>query len=159
MHCSPLRWSGASLLVALFARVAPLSAQAGAGAGATVTGHVTNVAGQPLPGVTVSITGMGVGSITRDDGLYTFTVPAARVTGQTVTLNARRVGYSPQNVTITLNAGTITHDFVMTQTAAQLGEVIVTGAGTSQVRERVGSVINTVDSTTLKRATQPQNVI
>src|SRR5689334_24085962 len=107
MHCSQLRWSSAALLITLLTRVAPLSAQAGGGTGATVTGHVTNVAGQPLPGVTVSITGMGVGSISRDDGLYTFTVPAARATGQTVTLNARRVGYSPQNATITLNAGTI----------------------------------------------------
>jgi len=154
MHFSQLRRYGASLLVALGAPVASLAAQA-----ATVTGHVTNAGGQPLAGVTVSITGMGLGAITRDDGLYTFTVPAARVTGQVANLNARRVGYSPQNVAITLNAGTITHDFVMTQTAAQLEEIIVTGSGTSQMRQRIGSVINTVDSTTLKRVTQPQNVI
>jgi len=154
MHFSQLRRCGASLLVALSAPVASLAAQA-----ATVTGHVTNAGGQPLAGVTVSITGMGLGAITRDDGLYTFTVPAARVTGQVANLNARRVGYSPQNVAITLNAGTITHDFVMTQTAAQLEEIIVTGSGTSQMRQRIGSVINTVDSTTLKRVTQPQNVI
>jgi TonB-linked SusC/RagA family outer membrane protein len=154
MHFSQLRWCGASMLVALFARVTPLVAQ-----GATITGHVTNVGGQPLAGVTVSITGMGLGAITRDDGLYTFTVPAGRLTGQAATLNARRVGYSPQNFVITLSAGTIAHDFVMTQTAAQLEEIIVTGSGTSQMRQRVGSVINTVDSTTLKRVTQPQNVI
>ena len=99
MHFSQLRWCGASMFVALLARVTPLVAQ-----GATVTGHVTNVGGQPLAGVTVSITGMGLGATTRDDGLYTFTVPAGRVTGQVVNLNARRVGYSPQNVAITLNA-------------------------------------------------------
>jgi TonB-linked SusC/RagA family outer membrane protein len=127
--------------------------------GATITGHVTGEGGVPLPGATVSIAGMGVGSITRNDGLYTFTVPANRVTGQVVTLNARRVGYTPQNAQVTLAAGTITHDFAMTATALQLEQVIVTGAGTSQVRERVGSTINTVDSTTLKRATQPQNIL
>ena len=134
MHFSQLRRCGASLLVALSAPVASLAAQA-----ATVTGHVTNAGGQPLAGVTVSITGMGLGAITRDDGLYTFTVPAARVTGQVANLNARRVGYSPQNVAITLNAGTITHDFVMTQTAAQLEEIIVTGSeiGRASCRERV----------------------
>src|SRR4051812_3368558 len=154
MHFSQLRWRAASVVVALFARVGILAAQ-----GATVTGHVTNAAGQPLPGVTVSITGMGVGSITRDDGLYTFTVPAARVTGQAVTLIARRVGYAPQNAQITLAAGTITHDFVMTVAAQQLEQVIVTGAGTSQVRERVGSTINTVDSSTILRQAQPQNII
>jgi TonB-linked SusC/RagA family outer membrane protein len=127
--------------------------------GATVTGHVTGEGGVPLPNATVSIAGLGLGSITRSDGLYTFTVPANGVTGQVVTLNARRVGYTPQNAQITLTAGTVTHDFTMTATALQLEQVIVTGAGTSQVRERVGSVINTVDSTALLRATQPQNIL
>jgi TonB-linked SusC/RagA family outer membrane protein len=142
------------LAVALLTPVASLIAQA-----ATITGRVTNTSGTPVPGVTVFVSGMGVGSISADSGVYTFTVPAARVTGQPVTLTARRVGYAPQNVTITLSAGTIRQDFVMTATAQQLEEVIVTGAGTAQVRERVGSTINTVDSTTLLRATQPQNVL
>jgi TonB-linked SusC/RagA family outer membrane protein len=127
--------------------------------GATITGHVTSSTGTPLPSVNVSITGMGIGTITREDGLYTFTVPASRVSGQTVTLNARRVGYAPQNAQITLSAGTITHDFVMTAAAQQLEEVIVTGSGTTQVRERIGSTINTVDSSTILRQTQPQNII
>ena len=47
----------------------------------------------------------------------------------------------------------------MTATALQLEQVIVTGAGTSQVRERIGSTINTVDSTAITRAVQPQNVL
>ena len=47
----------------------------------------------------------------------------------------------------------------MTQSALRLGEVVVTGAGTSQMRERLGSVINTVDSSLLARAATPQNVV
>jgi len=140
--------------VALFVVPAVLAAQ-----GATITGHVTSSTGSPLPSVTVSITGMGLGTITQDDGLYSFTVPTSRVSGQTVTLAARRVGFAPQNAQITLTAGTITHDFVMTAAAQQLEEVIVTGSGTSQVRERIGSTINTVDSSTILRETQPQNII
>jgi len=97
--------------------------------------------------------------MTQEDGLYSFTVPAQRVSGQTVTLTARRVGYAPQNAQITLAAGTITHDFVMTAAVQQLEQVIVTGSGTSQVRERVGSTINTVDSSTILRQAQPQNII
>lgn len=126
---------------------------------ATITGHVTTETGAPLAGVTVSITALGVGSTTRDDGQYTFTVPAARVANQSAILSARRVGYSPQSAPITVSAGTVTHDFIMMITAQQLDQVIVTGAGTSQVRERVGSVISTVDSTSLIRAAQPQNII
>ncbi|HTE44682.1 MAG TPA: SusC/RagA family TonB-linked outer membrane protein, partial [Gemmatimonadaceae bacterium] len=64
-----------------------------------------------------------------------------------------------QTAQVTLSAGTITHDFTMSATAQQLEQIIVTGAGTSQVRERVGSVINTVDSAAITRATQPQNII
>src|SRR5947209_7063624 len=85
--------------------------------GATITGHVTAEGGVPLTGVTVSINGMGLGSMTGPDGIYSFTVPAARVTGQTVTLTARRVGYAAQTAPITLAAGTITHDFIMAAAA------------------------------------------
>ena len=136
--------------------VIPISLHAQA---ATVTGHVASNTGAPIVGVTVSIVDLGVGSVTRADGQYSFTVPATRVTGQSVTLNARRVGYSPQNATITLSAGTITHDFVMSVAAQQLEQLIVTGAGTSAVRERVGSVINSVDSSLITRQTQPQNIL
>ncbi|HEY9480350.1 MAG TPA: carboxypeptidase regulatory-like domain-containing protein, partial [Gemmatimonadaceae bacterium] len=61
--------------------------------GATVTGRVVNEAGAPLPSVSVFVEGLGMGSLTREDGRYTFTVPAARATGQQVTLTARLIGY------------------------------------------------------------------
>jgi TonB-linked SusC/RagA family outer membrane protein len=127
--------------------------------GTTITGNVTGEGGSPLVGVSVSVTGMGLGSQTGADGRYSFTIPAPRVTGQVVTLNARRVGYLPQNVPVTLNAGTITHDFAMVTSPLQLEQVIVTGAGTEQVRERIGSSIATVDTGQLNRAAQPQNLI
>src|SRR5215831_2751308 len=149
------RWRRIAALPAMLALPASLAAQA-----ATVTGHVTGETGAPLVGVTVSIAGLGVGSATRDDGLYTFTVPASRVSGQSVTLTARQVGYTQATASITLTpGGTITHDFALTPAVRVLEQVIVTGAGTAQVRERVGSVINSVDSSLLVRATQPQNII
>jgi TonB-linked SusC/RagA family outer membrane protein len=40
-----------------------------------------------------------------------------------------------------------------------LGEVVITGAGTSTTREKLATTINTVDSSVIKRATQPQNVV
>ena len=86
-------WNRLLLVMTLFALPA-LPAQLFS-QGATVTGHVTGEGGVPVPGVSVSITGMGLGSITGPDGVYSFTVPASRVTGQAVTLTARRVGYTP----------------------------------------------------------------
>ncbi|HKO15557.1 MAG TPA: SusC/RagA family TonB-linked outer membrane protein, partial [Gemmatimonadaceae bacterium] len=94
-----------------------------------------------------------------DDGTYSFVVPAARLTGQTVTLSVRRVGFTPASASIVLRAGSITENFQLTQSALRLSEVVVTGAGTSQTRERLGNVINTVDSALLQRAAEPQNVV
>src|SRR3954454_10059397 len=63
-------WRSALGCAAILAVPATLAAQ-----GATITGHVTSSTGTPLPAVTVSIAGMGLGTITREDGLYSFTVP------------------------------------------------------------------------------------
>src|SRR5205085_10266544 len=101
---------------------AALTAQAPA----TITGKVTGDNG-PLAAVAVSIPELGAGGVTRDDGQYTFTVPAARVQRQTVTLTARRVGYRPKSVRITLVGGTITQNFVLDVNPLQLGEIVVTG--------------------------------
>src|SRR5581483_9044618 len=122
------RRSHMSALRPLWSRFLPLALVALLPAGlraqsATVTGRVTGEAGAPLPGANVSIVGMGVGSVTRDDGVYSFTVPSNRVSGQTVTLEARRVGYTPVSVQITLSAGTVTHDFALATSALQLEQV------------------------------------
>jgi TonB-linked SusC/RagA family outer membrane protein len=101
---------------------------------------------------------MGVGTITRDDGRYTFVVPAARAHGQTAQLTAKLIGYKAKSVTITL-AGTITQDFVLESNPLQLGVVIVTGAGTTSAREKIGTVINSVDSTAISRSNESQNIV
>ena len=144
------------LVLAIAALTAPQAVHAQA---TTVSGRVMTDAGEPLPDALVSIPALTVGARTQDDGRYSFTVPAARVAGQTVSLLARRVGYAPATAQVTLTAGTVTHDFTLVQSALQLGEVVVTGAGTSQTRERLGAVINTVDSTLITRAAEPQNVV
>jgi TonB-linked SusC/RagA family outer membrane protein len=125
----------------------------------TVIGRVTTETGAPLAATTVSISGLGLGSMTRDDGTYSFVVPADRVAGQTVALLARRVGYTPGSASITLRGGTITQNFTLTQSPLRLQEVVVTGAGTTQTRERLGNVVNSVDSGMIRRAAEPQNVV
>lgn len=125
----------------------------------TITGRVTTQAGAGLADATVSIPALSVGARTLDQGTYRFTVPATTVAGQTVSLVARRVGYTPMTVRITLVQGTMTQDFTLAESPLQLGEVVVTGAGTSQTRERLGNVINTVDSSLILRAATPQNVV
>ena len=79
-----------------------------------VSGKVVNETGQPMQGASVSLVGLGMGAMTAEDGRYAFSVPAARASGQTATLEARRLGYKPVSVQVTLTAGTpITHDFTL----------------------------------------------
>jgi TonB-linked SusC/RagA family outer membrane protein len=101
---------------------------------------------------------MGVGTITRDDGRYTFIVPSARAHGQQAQLTAKLIGYKAKSATITLS-GTINQDFALEANPLQLGVVIVTGAGTTSAVEKLGNVINSVDSSAIQRSNESQNVV
>src|SRR6266511_4240452 len=118
----------------------------------TITGKVTSDAGQPLGQVEVAIPTMGLGALSKDDGRYTIVVPGARVSGQTVTLVARRLGYKSTTAQITLTPGGVTHDFTLVANPLQLGEVVVTGAGTATETEKLGSVRNAVSSDLIQKA-------
>jgi hypothetical protein len=125
---------------------------------ATVSGRVTSEDGNPLSNVSVFITDLGVGSFTRDDGAYSFTIPGARVTNQTITLSARRVGFRAKSIRMQLHSGAITQDFVLSPNPLMLGEVVVTGAGTATTVERLGNVRNVV-STDLIAKSNETNVV
>src|SRR5689334_22498555 len=147
MQCT-LRQAGATLALVV------LAASAARAQESTITGHVTSDAGTPLQSASVLIEGMGIGTVTREDGSYTLVVPAARAQGQTASLSARLIGYRPATVPITLSGTHITHDFVLAAAPLKLGEVVVTGQGTTSTRERLGAVVNTVDSSQIKRSNE-----
>lgn len=126
--------------------------------GATITGVVTSVAGVPVEAATVFIDGLNVGTTTNAAGRYTIALPAARLNGQTVTVRARRIGFTSTSSPITLTAGAQTRNFVLGDNPMQLGEVVVTGEGTRTTREKLGNVINSVDSASITRANEPNIV-
>ena len=130
-----------------------------AAAQTTISGRVTTDGGTPVPHATVFLEGMSLGTQADETGRYTFTVPAARATGQTVPLVARLIGYTSRSTPVTLNAGPIALDFVLPRNPLHLEEVVVTGAGTSSTRAKLGNVINTVDSSLVRRSSEPQNVV
>src|SRR5687768_4088111 len=128
-------------LLGMAAALALVPAWAGAQEAATISGTVRSDAGSPLQLATVFVEGLGIGTTTRENGEYTLAVPAARVQGQQVTLSVRLIGYRPRTAQITLRPGAITQDFTMSANPLQLGEVIITGAGTVTTRSeerRVG---------------------
>ena len=118
----------------------------------TITGKVTSDGGLPLGQVEIAIPVLGLGALSKDDGSYTIVVPGARVSGQTVTLLARRLGYKSQSAQITLSPGGVTHDFVLAANPLQLGEVVVTGAGTTTSTEKLGNVRNSVGADLIAKA-------
>src|SRR3979409_2479534 len=79
---------------------------------ATITGRVTGEGAIALAGVTVSIPELGLGATSRDDGSYSFSIPAARVNRQAVTITTRRVGYKPKSARVTITPGTVRQDFL-----------------------------------------------
>src|SRR5438477_369791 len=142
-----------SAFLALPALLAPFGSTGLAAQGpVTITGKVTSDAGQSLGQVEVAIPTMGLGALSKDDGGYTLVVPSARVSGQTVTMVARRLGYKSQGAQVTLAAGGVTHDFVLAANPLQLGEVVVTGAGTATSTEKLGNVRNSVSADLIQRA-------
>ncbi|HYN83027.1 MAG TPA: SusC/RagA family TonB-linked outer membrane protein [Gemmatimonadaceae bacterium] len=143
---------GLRTFISVALALAFLPAFAAAQQGATISGRVTSDAGDALPGASVFLEGLSLGSTTDNNGRYTFSVPDARVRGQTATITARRIGHTVRSAQITLASGNITQNFTLSANPLRLGEVVVTGAGTTRVREKLGAVINTVDSTLIQRS-------
>lgn len=135
-----------------------LPAGARAQQGTTISGHVTTGANTPLAAASVGITALSSGAFTDAQGAYSFTVPASRVTGQTVTLTARRIGYQPKTVTITLTGASITHDFVLSPSATELVGVVVTALGVTRERSTLGTAQQQLSSNELNN-TKTLNII
>jgi TonB-linked SusC/RagA family outer membrane protein len=98
----------------------------------TVTGRVTDANGNPIASASVQVQNTQVGTVTREDGTYSLTVPA---NGRVLVISA--VGMTTQEI----NIGTQSAINVSLQTGAQqnLQEVVVVGYGTQQRRTFTGS--------------------
>jgi TonB-linked SusC/RagA family outer membrane protein len=146
--------------IGAFALLVGAASTLSAQSGTTISGTVTNEQGVPLPGATVLIQGTTTGAHTDDGGRYVIVVPANRANGQSAVLVARVIGYSARQVPIVLAAGSnISQSFALVVNPLNLDAVLVTGAGTSTTRERLTTTINSVDSSALRRAANPQNVV
>jgi len=101
--------------------------------GRKITGKVTGIDdGQPLPGVTIKISGTTVGALTNAEGVYSLTVPA-----DVKTLTFSYVGFETQVVTIGAKSSI---SVALNPDAKSLSEVVVVGYGTQERRDLTGSV-------------------
>lgn len=142
----------------VFAALATIACAAVAGAQQTgqqeavYSGAVASESGAPLPYASVFLKALKVGVVTGTDGSYRLVVPAARVSGSHDTLAVRLIGYQEKGMPVTVTGGAHPQNFVLAANPLKLGEVVVTGEGTSTTRERLGNVINTVDTSLIKRS-------
>lgn len=116
-----------------------LPALAAAQQGTTLSGRVLTEASSPIAGASVSIPTLGLGAYSNNDGRYSFVIPAARVTGQTVAVIARRIGYQARTVSVQLTGPVVTHDFVLAAASTQLQAVVVTALGINREKSTLGT--------------------
>ena len=83
--------------------VAPALAQ-----NAVVRGTVTSAdRNEPISGVNVLIPDLNLSVLTSDRGVYSITVPAARIPTGPVTVTARAIGFKSMSRQVTLRAGEV----------------------------------------------------
>ena len=103
---------------------------------AVVAGSIVGEQGQPLAGAGVQIDELNISAAANPAGNFTVSVPAGRVSGQTIVVRARAIGYKPATRTITLTPGRQDITFTLLRDATQLSEVVVTGVtkATEQIK-------------------------
>ena len=136
-----------ALAVVLLAAVVPLAAQ-----DAILRGTVTSDRGDVVPVAAVQLPDLNLQVLTGANGQYTFTIPAARVRGQSIALRVRSIGYKPATKIITLNAGEQTIDFTVATDVNMLEAIVVTGVQEATERGKVGFDVRRVDVANLPMA-------
>ena len=100
-----------------------------------ITGRVTSAEdGQPLPGVSIKITGAKTGVQTDADGAYTLNVP-----GGSTTVVFSFIGYRPQTITI---GSASNYNVKLASDEQLLNDVVVIGYGSTSKRASTGAISN-----------------
>ena len=125
----------------------------------TITGRVTGGSGEPLRSANVGIPELNLIVYVGADGSYRLVVPGARASGQQVAVTARMIGHQSRVANVRLTpGGNFVQNFQLPADPLRLEEVVVTGAGTETLAERLGTQRAAVDAATIVRANEP-NVV
>jgi Ca-activated chloride channel family protein len=97
---------------------------------AIIEGNVQSEAGVPINSAQVFLEGKNLGAQTSSEGWYRITVPATRITSDSVTITARLIGYKVESRRVLLHAGDkLTENFSLKTNPVALQQLIVTGVG------------------------------
>ena len=110
----------------------------------TVTGVVTDsTTGDPIPGVSILVSGTQIGTSTDANGEYDLTgVPAGQQT-----LEVTFVGYRNERVPVDVQPNaTTTRDIQLAEATVELEDVVVTALGAERNRDELGASQSTIDA-------------
>ncbi len=114
----------------------------------TVTGKVADANGSPLPGASVQVKNTGSGTITKEDGTFSLTVPA---NGRTLVISA--VGMAAQEISIGSQSS---YAVTLRSTENQnMSEVVVTAMGIRRSEKALGYAVAKVDPSTTLQKSEP----
>ncbi len=118
----------------------------------TVSGTLTDKAGDPIIGANILVKGASTGTVSDLDGKYTLVVPE----GSNM-LVISYTGYATREIDVSTATG---FDFVM-QEGALLQEVVVTALGVERSEKALGYAVQEVDSESITRsgATNPVDAL
>jgi TonB-linked SusC/RagA family outer membrane protein len=145
---------GAALMLGVASTAIPLAAQQGY----TLRGRVVEAPSQrPLSGVTVVLGATRLGTLTGNDGAFTF---LADVQPGTYSLEFTHIGHGKMTRELQLGSD---HDvdlgvIEMRAAAIQLSEVVVTGTGAPTERRELGSTVTSVGGNEVNDAPAAQSV-
>jgi TonB-linked SusC/RagA family outer membrane protein len=125
--------------------------------GTNISGQVTGTGGAPIVGASVSVPTLRVGGFTDDQGQYNFTVPAS-ANGTTVTVTARRLGFTPSSAQVTVSGAPVVQNFSLSAAATQLQGVVVTALGLTREKSRLGTAQQQINTQELNQ-TRAQNIV
>lgn len=117
----------------------------------TVKGNVSDADNEPLIGVTVSVKGKTIGTITDFDGNYTLQVPA-----DASVLIFSYIGFA--TVEKEISSSTNRLDVVLSDEATLLDEVVVTGLASTIKRSNLANAVATVSAKDLTGVTTQQSI-
>jgi TonB-linked SusC/RagA family outer membrane protein len=110
-----------------------------------LTGRVVDAASRAgVPGAVVAVSGSSVITQANLDGQFRLTIPVTEVL-----LSVRGLGFRRETVRIPSSTQTI--DIPLVREAAQLSEVVVTGAATSQERRNIATAVSSVSAEEVSR--------
>jgi TonB-linked SusC/RagA family outer membrane protein len=111
----------------------------------SISGHVTDEHGQPLPGVSILLDGTAEGTSTDANGFYKISAPETNAK-----LSFSFIGYLKKTVVVTKDwNGDVT--MAPDKTSGNLGEVVVIGYGTRKKANLTGAV-STIKGTELEKS-------